>query len=105
VTQAGFYIILRLIGYAQAGRTVTPELATRGKRKVLQIVYHELNLSAGPLPRFEGIHLPALSPLQAQSSGGPIPIPRLSPEKANQYATLFEQSGAQDGALDGKAYT
>ena len=30
LTPPGFYIILRLIGYAQAGRTVSAELALKG---------------------------------------------------------------------------
>ena len=57
-------------------------------------------IKAGPVPRLEGISIPT-SPLQAQSSGGLIPIPRLLPEKAQQYAALFDQSGAHGGALDG----
>ncbi|MCJ1314216.1 hypothetical protein MMC25_007896 [Agyrium rufum] len=96
LTPAGFGIILRLIGYAQAGRPVSAELALK---------------PGGPLPRFEGINMPSSNPpppaspttqpLQAQSSGGPIRVPPLQPDKANQYAQLFEESGAQDGLLSG----
>ena len=34
-------------------------------------------------------------------SGGPIRVPPLPAEKANQYAALFEESGAQNGLLAG----
>ncbi|MCJ1387255.1 hypothetical protein MMC18_000095 [Xylographa bjoerkii] len=93
LTPAGFGIILRLIGYAQAGRPVSAELALK---------------PGGPLPKFEGINgapSPATAttpgPLQPQSSGGPIRVPPLAPDKANQYAGLFEESGAQNGLLFG----
>ncbi|MCJ1474984.1 hypothetical protein MMC13_003644 [Lambiella insularis] len=93
LTPAGFGIILRLIGYAQAGRPVSAELALK---------------PGGPLPRFVGINgqptsVPAAAPgiLQAQPSGGPIRVPPIAPDKANQYAGLFEESGAQNGLLFG----
>ncbi|MCJ1402326.1 hypothetical protein MMC11_005546 [Xylographa trunciseda] len=92
LTPAGFGIILRLIGYAQAGRPISAELALK---------------PGGPLPKFDGINgnpspAPATpGPLQAQSSGGPIRVPPLVPDKANQYAGLFEESGAQNGLLFG----
>ncbi|MCJ1432134.1 hypothetical protein MMC27_001490 [Xylographa pallens] len=93
LTPAGFGIILRLIGYAQAGRPISAELALK---------------PGGPLPKFEGINgtpspAPAatLGPLQPQSSGGPIRVPPLAPDKANQYAGLFEEAGAQNGLLFG----
>jgi epidermal growth factor receptor substrate 15 len=66
--------------------------------------------AGGPLPRIEGINagLPnspiaaqATGGLQAQGTGGPIRVPPLAPEKANQYAALFQQSGAQNGTLSG----
>lgn len=65
---------------------------------------------AAPLPKFEGINLQAgsLSPvsappnaLQPQISG--IRIPPILPEKAAQYAGLFEQSGVQGGIMSGNA--
>ncbi|KAL0940839.1 calcium-binding protein [Colletotrichum truncatum] len=93
LTPAGFGIVLRLIGHAQAGREPTPELA----------------LQQGPLPRFDGITPagPLSSPtppppaaLQAQGTGGgPIRIPPLTPEKVNQYAGLFERQALQAGNL------
>ncbi|MCJ1382681.1 hypothetical protein MMC17_005794 [Xylographa soralifera] len=93
LTPAGFGIILRLIGYAQAGRPISAELALK---------------PGGPLPKFEGINgtpSPAAAatpgPLQPQSSGGPIRVPPLASDKANQYAGLFEESGAQNGLLFG----
>lgn len=65
------------------------------------------NIAGGPLPKFEGITplpgpppLPA-QPLQAQSSGGPIRVPPLTPDKVAQYSSLFEESGAQNGVLSG----
>lgn len=62
-----------------------------------------LQAAGGPLPTFAGISIPQASqpPIQPQNSGGAIRVPPLSPEKANQYAALFEQSGAQDGSLSG----
>ncbi|KAH6983037.1 hypothetical protein BKA56DRAFT_582855 [Ilyonectria sp. MPI-CAGE-AT-0026] len=100
LTPAGFGIVLRLIGHAQAGREPTREIA----------------LQQGPLPRFDGFApplpaagipppppVPISSPpppaaLQAQSTGGPIRIPPLTPEKVAQYAGLFERQGFQGGA-------
>ncbi|KAH8786626.1 hypothetical protein BGZ57DRAFT_940170 [Hyaloscypha finlandica] len=99
LTPAGFGIVLRLIGHYQAGRDPTPELALR----------------PGPLPRFDTGSGPVLSPtiqpppgpppsaLQPQAGGsGPIRVPPLTPEKAGQYAALFEKSGAQNGVLPGE---
>jgi len=41
--------------------------------------------------------------LQPQGSGsGPIRVPPLTPDKAAQYAALFEKSGAQNGVLPGE---
>jgi epidermal growth factor receptor substrate 15 len=91
--------VLRLIGHYQAGREPTPDLALR----------------PGPLPRFDGGSAPGMSPtvqpppgpppsaLQPQGSGsGPIRVPPLTPDKAAQYAALFEKSGAQGGILPGE---
>lgn len=65
-------------------------------------------LAGGPLPKFDGITAPPgppqaqaqLQPLQAQNSG-PIRVPPLTPDKAGQYSSLFEESGAQNGLLSG----
>ena len=91
--------MLRLIGHYQAGRDPTPELALR----------------PGPLPKFDGGSAPGMSPtvqpppgpppsaIQPQASGsGPIRVPPLTPDKAGQYAALFEKSGAQNGILPGE---
>lgn len=87
LTPAGFGIVLRLIGHAQANREPTPELA----------------LQPGPIPRFDGITLagpPIPQPLQAQGTGGtPIRIPPLTPEKVSQYAGLFERQPLQGGNM------
>ncbi|KAI1767023.1 hypothetical protein GGR53DRAFT_527719 [Hypoxylon sp. FL1150] len=89
LTPAGFTTVLRLIGHAQAGREPTAELAD----------------GPGPLPRFDGINInvnppPAHPPLQAQGTGsGPIRIPPLTPEKVNQYASLFERQNLQSGGI------
>ncbi|KAJ4243322.1 hypothetical protein NW762_014832 [Fusarium torreyae] len=104
LTPAGFGIALRLIGHAQAGREPTPEIA----------------LQQAPLPRFDGIApqggaaggipppppVPVSSPpppaaLQAQSTGGPIRIPPLTPEKVAQYTGLFERQPLQNNQLPG----
>ncbi|KAF2627035.1 hypothetical protein BU25DRAFT_368672 [Macroventuria anomochaeta] len=100
LTMAGFCQVLRLIGHYQAGRDPSPELAFR----------------PAPLPKFEGLSVPAASPaapqgfspqttgpLQAQVSGqGPIRVPPLVPAKASEYAGLFEKSGAVNGVLSGE---
>lgn len=99
LTPAGFGIVLRLIGHYQAGRDPSPELALR----------------PGPLPKFDGGSAPIVSPtvqpppgpppsaIQPQGSGqGPIRVPPLIPEKAAQYAALFEKLGAQNGILPGE---
>jgi epidermal growth factor receptor substrate 15 len=87
--------VLRLIGHYQAGQQPTPELAFR----------------PGPLPRFDGGFPGTVAPpppgpppgaLQPQVSGGPIRVPPLTPDKVNQYATLFDKSGAQNGVLPGE---
>jgi len=83
LTPAGFGIVLRLIGHAQAGREPSWEIA----------------LQQGPLPRFDGFTPnPAPPPpppavLQALATGGaaPIRIPQLTPDKVTQYAGLFER--------------
>ena len=43
------------------------------------------------------------SPTQPQPTGGPIRIPPLTPEKANEYATFFDRAGAENGLLGGDA--
>ncbi|KAI0385465.1 hypothetical protein F5Y04DRAFT_186234 [Hypomontagnella monticulosa] len=89
LTPAGFGLVLRLIGHAQAGREPTPELA----------------IQQGPLPRFDGINInasvpPAHPPIQAQGTGsGPVRIPPLTPEKVSQYAGLFERQNLQNGGI------
>ncbi|KAK4121844.1 hypothetical protein N657DRAFT_635320 [Parathielavia appendiculata] len=90
LTPAGFGIVLRLIGHAQAGREPTPELA----------------LQTGPLPKFDGFTpTPAPPPpppaLQAQGTGAPPPIriPPLTPEKVAQYSSLFERQTLQNGNM------
>ncbi|SLM35842.1 Ubiquitin-associated/translation elongation factor EF1B, N-terminal, eukaryote [Lasallia pustulata] len=94
LTPAGFGVVLRLIGYAQAGRDVSMELALK---------------PGGPLPKFDGINGPANAPLsvppaplQPQISGGAIRVPPLAPDKVNQYTSLFDNSGAQNGLLSGE---
>ncbi|KAL2041843.1 hypothetical protein N7G274_005627 [Stereocaulon virgatum] len=92
LTPPGFGIVLRLIGYAQAGRLVSSELALK---------------PGGPLPKFDGISPlpgppPPPQPLQPQSSGGQIRVPPLTQDKVQQYSSLFEESGAQNGVLSGE---
>lgn len=102
LTPPGFGIVLRLIGYAQAGRSVSADLALQ---------------PGGPLPKFDGIPAPSTpspspssanfaGPLRPQNSGagapaGPIRVPPLTPDKVNQFSSLFEESGAQNGVLSG----
>ncbi len=66
--------------------------------------------TAGPLPRFDGFttgsnasspHAPP-GPLQPQASGGPIRVPPLAPEKVNEYTSIFENAGSQNGILPGR---
>ncbi|KAF2154899.1 hypothetical protein K461DRAFT_291803 [Myriangium duriaei CBS 260.36] len=100
LTKAGFCMALRLIAHYQAGRDPSLDLAFK----------------PGPLPRFDGMNIQASSPsaanapsnplqppsaLQPQTSG--IRIPPLLPEKAAQYSSLFERSGAQSGVLSGES--
>ncbi|KAI4198366.1 MAG: hypothetical protein LQ350_005303 [Teloschistes chrysophthalmus] len=93
LTPPGFGLVLRLIGYAQAGRSISPQLALK---------------PGGPLPRFDGIPLPTnplqnsgAAPLQSQNSG-PIRVPPLTQDKVAQYSSLFEDSGTQGGVLSGE---
>ncbi|KAF4125814.1 epidermal growth factor receptor substrate 15 [Geosmithia morbida] len=93
LTPAGFGIVLRLIGHAQAGREPTPELA----------------FQPGQLPRFDGFGpQPAAlgSPqppaaLQPQGSGSAIRIPPLTPDKVAQYAAVFERQPLINNTLAG----
>jgi epidermal growth factor receptor substrate 15 len=71
----------------------------------------ELAYRPGPLPKFEGITIPAtIAPpppgpppnaLRPQTSGA-VRVPSLTPERANHYAMLFERAGAQGGVLAGE---
>lgn len=110
LTPAGFGIVLRLIGYAQAGRPVSSELALKRKCGRRSMRYRDdakfCPLAGGPLPKFDNIPLPgptpSAAPLQAQSSGGPIRVPPLAQDKVAQFASLFDESGAQNGLLSGR---
>ncbi|KAH7058928.1 hypothetical protein B0J12DRAFT_378350 [Macrophomina phaseolina] len=87
LTSSGFCQVLRLIGHYQAGKAPTPELA----------------FQPGPLPKFDtsppsGAAAPG--PITPQMSG-PIRVPPLTPDRAAQYATLFDKSGAVNGVLPG----
>ncbi|KAF2165043.1 hypothetical protein M409DRAFT_67354 [Zasmidium cellare ATCC 36951] len=114
LSQPGFCMVLRLIGHYQAGREPTSELAFK----------------SAPVPKFEGLQIPGVgagagaasgtgsaggsaipspttgsfppNPLQPQLSGqAPIRVPPLDPQKVQQYSSLFERSGSQNGQLDG----
>ncbi|KPI41820.1 putative calcium-binding protein [Cyphellophora attinorum] len=97
LTAAGFGVVLRLIGHAQAGRSPTPQLATQ----------------VAPLPRFSGSTAsqpaqPVPPPVQQQPTGppqsptgAPIRVPPLSPDKVAEYSGLFERSDAENGMLSG----
>ena len=64
------------------------------------------------MPRFDGISTtpapapvsspPPAAPIQAQGTGGAIRIPPLTPEKATQYAGLFERQQLQNNMLSGE---
>ena len=65
--------------------------------------------AGGPLPKFDGVPgpakvpaTPAPLPVQPQHSGGPIRVPPLTPDKVNQYTSLFEGSGSQNGMMSGE---
>ncbi|XP_044724641.1 cytoskeletal-regulatory complex EF hand domain-containing protein [Hirsutella rhossiliensis] len=95
LTPAGFGIVLRLIGHAQAGHEPRADLA----------------FQQGPLPRFDGITLAAStsSPppsgppaLQPQGTGGAVRFPPLTPDKVVQYTALFERQSLQGNMLSGE---
>ncbi|TGZ76987.1 hypothetical protein EX30DRAFT_388717 [Ascodesmis nigricans] len=96
LTKVGFSVALRLIGQAQNGHHPRPELAQQ----------------PGPLPRFEGVNIqyppaPGASPpmpsLQAQATGAGavLRLPQLMPQDVEKFTSIFEQSGAVDGVLQG----
>lgn len=107
LSQPGFCMVLRLIGHYQAGREPTSELCFK----------------PAPVPKFEGLQIPGATgtgsaggsaipspttgsfppnPLQPQLSGqAPIRVPPLDPQKVQQYSSLFDRSGTQNGQLDG----
>ena len=108
LTKPGFCMVLRLIGWYQNGQ---------------QQPTTELAFKPAPIPRFDGVVIPAppvatggaaagASPvqgaLQPQLSGqgtgsAPIRVPPLDAAKAQQYSGLFGRLGAQNGILDGAA--
>ena len=110
LSPAGFSVVLRLIGHCQAGRSADADQAL--KRTFLRKWKRSAStnaVTAGPLPRFDGISLPVQDtpqPLAQQTSGGsssgPIRVPPLPPEKVNEYSSLFEKAGAQNGFLGGQ---
>ncbi|KAL2396190.1 putative calcium-binding protein [Exophiala dermatitidis] len=96
LTPAGFGVVLRLIGHAQAGRPPSAQLATQ----------------TAPLPRFDPIHAEQTpQPIPQQSTGPPasptpagtlpIRVPALSPDKIAEYSAMFDKSGAENGLLSG----
>ncbi|KAJ6166533.1 hypothetical protein N7470_001980 [Penicillium chermesinum] len=92
LTPAGFGIVLRLIGHAQAGRAPSDELA----------------LQPGPLPRFEGISIDPSAPgpesgttSPPPGANAPIRVPPLQPEDANKFLSLFEKSDVNNGVMSG----
>ncbi|KAJ5115265.1 hypothetical protein NUU61_001024 [Penicillium alfredii] len=94
LTPAGFGIVLRLIGHAQAGRTPSDELA----------------LQPGPLPRFDGIAVDTTANLPDSGTtspppgaGPPIRVPPLQPDDAHKFTALFEKSDVVNGVLSGEA--
>jgi epidermal growth factor receptor substrate 15 len=50
-----------------------------------------------PGPSLTGFAIPA-------QNSGPIRVPPLSPERAADYARLFDHAGNQDGLLKGMAH-
>ncbi|KAK4580222.1 hypothetical protein LTR86_000425 [Recurvomyces mirabilis] len=104
LTKPGFCMVLRLIGHYQAGKEPSTEMAFK----------------SGPIPKFEGLQIPGVGPtagpasptsggfpanaLQPQLSGqGPTRVPLLDSQKVQQYSSLFDRAGAQNGVLDGGA--
>lgn len=111
LSKPGFCMVLRLIGHYQAGTPPSKELAFK----------------QGPVPRFDGLQIPAAASSSSSHTGGgvggappagnagfapaalqpqlsgstPIRVPPLDPAKVQQYSGLFERSGAQNGLLDG----
>ncbi|KAJ5644034.1 uncharacterized protein N7484_006541 [Penicillium longicatenatum] len=92
LTPAGFGVVLRLIGHAQAGRTLSAELA----------------LQPGPLPRFDGISVDTTAPAPEPSpaspppgASGPIRVPPLQPDDVNKFVSLFEKSEVVNGVMSG----
>ncbi|KAK5081096.1 hypothetical protein LTR70_008603 [Exophiala xenobiotica] len=104
LTPAGFGVVLRLIGHAQAGRQPSTAIAP----------------SPAPLPKFDTIpgqaaqqpqpqSLPAQqlaqqnsgTPSSPSSGPGPVRVPALSPDKVAEYSGLFDKSGAENGQLNG----
>ncbi|KAI9807536.1 MAG: hypothetical protein M1825_005476 [Sarcosagium campestre] len=91
LTPAGFGMVLRLIGHVQDGRDPSPELAYKSEVKLFD---------GFPVPSGA---LPPSSPIAQHHSGaaGPIRVPPLTPEKAENFASFFEKSGTRNGLLPG----
>ncbi|OOO12929.1 ubiquitin-associated- domain-containing protein [Aspergillus oryzae] len=83
LTPAGFGVVLRLIGHAQAGRSPSEELA----------------LQPAPIPRFDGIQVDTSAPTREAGATSPPPttgpsirVPPLNPDDVNKFLSLFEKS-------------
>jgi epidermal growth factor receptor substrate 15 len=61
-------------------------------------------MTAGPpFPSFEGVQLPAPTPVQPPSTPTPANrIPPLGPAERERYRNMFANTGARDGLLDGE---
>ncbi|PTB79140.1 endocytic protein [Trichoderma longibrachiatum ATCC 18648] len=89
LTREGFYVALRLVGHAQAGKQPSPELALQP-------------LLRGRLPEFAGIPPPQVQPpIVPQVSGGNH-IPPLSAEKGDRYVALFAAQNLHNKLLPGE---
>ncbi|UCK58567.1 hypothetical protein AFCA_001418 [Aspergillus flavus] len=94
LTPAGFGVVLRLIGHAQAGRSPSEELA----------------LQPAPIPRFDGIQVDTSAPTREAGATSPPPttgpsirVPPLNPDDVNKFLSLFEKSDvSRSGILSGE---
>lgn len=80
LTTQGWYKACRLIGHAQAGTSISNELAAK----------------RGPFPVFEG-HTPPSNPLTVQTTGSAAPA--LNPQDKAQFTRLFVGAGPENGLL------
>lgn len=101
LTQKGVGIAIRLIGWAQKGAEVTPDLVnTRKNLIIISTILHSLFLStAGPLPKIEGL---TDMKIQIEEHSPQTQLPQFTHVDRDNFCNIFMACGPVNGLLNGK---